>query len=57
VAPEDERESARVELERFLRSRARRREARERTAAAAFRHLIQRGFPAELVRDLLGVSL
>jgi len=52
-----ERAIARAELERFLRSRERRREARERTAAAAFRHLVQRGFPAALVRDLLGVSL
>ena len=49
--------SARAELERFLHVRDRRGEARERARAAAFRHLVARGFPAELVRDLLGVSL
>jgi regulatory protein len=61
VPPELERASASTELERFLRSRARRRdtrkETRETARAAAFRHLIARGFPAALVRDLLGVSL
>ena len=57
VPAEGERASARSELERFVRSRARRRETRERTAAAAFRHLVGRGYPADLVRDLLGVSL
>jgi len=57
VPSEGERASARIELERFIRSRARRRETRERTAAAAFRHLVGRGYPADLVRDLLGVSL
>ena len=56
--PEDgELGSARAELERFLRVREKRGEARERARAAAFRHLVARGFPADLVRDLLGVSL
>jgi regulatory protein len=57
VPQERERVSASTELERFLRSRERRRETREKLHAAAFRHLIARGFPADLVRDLLGVSL
>jgi len=61
VPPERERASAATELERFLRARARRRETRDETReklrAAGFRHLIARGFPADLVRDLLGVSL
>ena len=57
VPSDGERASARSELERFVRSRARRRETRQRTEAAAFRHLVARGYPADLVRDLLGVSL
>jgi regulatory protein len=57
VPPESERASAATELARFLRARARRRESSEKLRSAAFRHLIIRGFPADLVRDLLGVSL
>jgi regulatory protein len=49
--------SARDELARFLRGRNKRDEPREKARAAAFRHLVARGFPADLVRDLLGVSL
>ncbi len=57
VAPDTERASARDALERYLRARSRRKDTPQRVRAAAFRHLISRGFPADLVRDLLGVSL
>ena len=49
-----ERERAAAALARY---RSRRRAAGGDQAAGAFRYLVGRGFPADLVRDLLGVSL
>jgi len=52
-------ERARAEevLRRFLARRAAVATADQDQRGAAFRHLVGRGFPADLVRDLIGVSL
>lgn len=62
VNEEGERESAALVLARFRTARGRRDRAgdpdeRRKGASAAYRHLVGRGFPAGLVRDLLGLSL
>jgi regulatory protein len=53
VDAERERERAASTLERYLARRGDQARARE----GAYRHLTARGFPADLVRDLLGVYL
>jgi len=50
---EAERAAAETALARFRKRRARGRFTPQKEAAAEFRHLIGRGFPAGLVRDLL----
>lgn len=52
-ADETERAAAEAALARFRKRRAGGRSTPQKEAAAEFRHLIGRGFPAGLVRDLL----
>jgi regulatory protein len=56
VDHDSERAVALAVLERF-RARHARRDDDEKARPAAFRHLVGRGFPAALVRDLLAISL
>ena len=50
---EAERAAASAALARFRKRRGGRGQAPQKESAAEFRHLIGRGFPAGLVRDLL----
>ena len=57
VDDQAERERAEGALARFMRLRARRKPRDDaRLRDAAFRHLVGRGFPGDLVRDLLSGS-
>jgi regulatory protein len=56
VMDDAERAAATAALARFRKARSGVADPRKATAAA-YRHLVSRGFPAGLVRDLLGVSL
>jgi len=59
IGEQRERDGGMAALERFWRRRppADSGEAGQKWRQAAFRHLVGRGFPSELVRDLLKVSL